>query len=315
MKLPRVYYFSTIVLICSFIRICVCTEPSITKIVIPAAGLGTRFLPFTKSVPKEMLPIMDKPAIHAIVHEGLQAGIKEFCIITNDSKNSIFHYLSHQLAYEAKLKDAGKDHLDSINDIIDSASFTHVSQPQPLGTGHATLLTKDIIGNEYFGLMFPDEIFLTEISVIKQLITIAKKYNATVIGVREVPKEKVSRYGIITIKKMIAPDIFEITDIIEKPSPEQAPSNLATCGRYIFSPKIFDVLQHLKPGYGGEIQLTDGIGELIKKGGPVLAVKIPAPHDIGNPLGWISANITYAMKDPRYTASIKSLFKNLLANN
>lgn len=290
----------------------------ITKAVIPAAGLGTRFLPFTKSVPKEMLPLVDKPAMQYIIEEGLGSGIDTFFTIANENKQAIAHYFSHIHSLEATLCERGKLHfIAEINKIIDSATFSYIPQLELLGLGHAVLQAKEAIGNEYFGVMLPDEIFFMDDPVLGQLIAVAKQYCANVIAVREVPKDKVSRYAAITIKKQLSDNVYEISDIIEKPSPEEAPSYFATCGRYVFSPTIFDSLSIIGPGSGGEIQLTDGIADLLKRGERVIAVNIigEQPHDIGNPLGWLSANIYYALKKSKYSADIKALCEKLLAQS
>ena len=294
-------------------------DPSlhITKVVIPAAGLGTRFLPFTKAVPKEMLPITNQPAFQFIINEALNASINQFITIANENKQAIVDYLSHMPSLERMLRKHGKYHLIAeVNKIIDGSSFAYIPQPELLGLGHAVLMAQDAVGYEYFGVMLPDEIFFGETSVIGQLTALAQKYQANVVAVREVPMEKVSRYAVITIQTELEENVFMIENIIEKPAIEKAPSNLATCGRYVFSPVIFTVLSSIEPGHGGEIQLTDAINHLIKIGEPVIAVNIidDQPYDIGNPLGWLEANITYAMNHPQYSEPIKKLCTKLMSN-
>ncbi len=270
---------------------------NITKAVIPAAGLGTRFLPYTKAIPKEMLPILNKPAIQLIIEEGIASHIKEFNIILNDDKQAIKHHFSVQPALEKTLKAAGKlSLLDSINTIINTAHFNYIPQPIPRGLGHAVLMAQAAIDNEYFGIFLPDEIMSGKTPALAQLITIAQKYNASVIGVQQVPQKKVSSYGIIDIKKQLEDNVFEVAHLIEKPSIDQAPSNYAIIGRYILSPRIFDSLEIITPGAGGEIQLTDGIADMMRNGERVIAHIIDTTrYDIGIPAGWLNANIAIGL--------------------
>lgn len=267
---------------------------NITKAVIPAAGLGTRFLPYTKAIPKEMLPILNKPAIQLIVEEGIASHIKEFNIILNDDKQAIKNHFSAQPILEQTLKATGKESLlNSINTIISNAHFNYIPQPVPLGLGHAVLMAKQAINNEYFGIFLPDEIMTGKIPALAQLITMAQKYNASVIGVQQVPQEKVSSYGIIDIKKELENNVFEVAHLIEKPTIDQAPSNYAIIGRYILSPRIFNSLETIAPGAGGEIQLTDGIADMMRNGERVIAHVIDTTrYDIGIPAGWLNANIS-----------------------
>ncbi len=287
---------------------------NINKVIIPSAGLGTRCLPWTKSIPKEMLPIGNMPAFQFIAKEVLNSGVYNIIVIANDNKQAISHYFSHQANFENILYERGKEHLIvDVNKIIDALQFSYIPQPELLGTGHAILMAQDAIGYEYFCVMFPDEVFFTR-PALGQLIAIAKKYRASVIAVREVPMEHVSRYGVITIQTELEENVFEISDIVEKPTIEKAPSNLATCGRYVFSPTMFTALKLIGPGYGGEIQYTDGVRKLIEMGERVIAVNLVGeqPHDIGNTLGWLGANITYAMQHPVYSSPIRELCAGLL---
>jgi UTP--glucose-1-phosphate uridylyltransferase len=286
----------------------------IKKAVIPAAGLGTRFLPYTKSIPKEMLPILEKPSIQLILEEGLASDITDFIVIANDDKQALKNFLSHQPKLEDELAERDKlNLLDSLNTIIDAAQFEFVPQPKALGLGHAILQTKEAVGNEYFGIFLPDEIMIGDIPALAQLITVAQKYNASVIGVLEVPHEKVSSYGIIAIKEQLEDGIFDIAQLVEKPSVDQAPSNLAIVGRYILSPRIFSSLENTKPGAGNEIQLTDGIADMMRNGERVIAYVIKTSrYDVGNPLGWIQANIDIAFKNPTFGPIVKDYCRKLL---
>ena len=286
----------------------------ITKAVIPAAGLGTRFLPYTKAVPKEMLPILEKPSIQLIVEEGLASGITDFTIIANDDKPELRNHFLHLPKLETSLENRGKSALlDDINAIIDIAQFTFVPQPEPLGLGHAVLQAQDVIGDEYFGIFLPDEIMIGQDPALGQLITIAKKYNASVVGVLEVPREKVSSYGIIAIKQELEDGVFEIEQLVEKPTIDQAPSNYALAGRYILAPTIFASLERTKPGAGNEIQLTDGIADMMHNGERVIAYVMKTNrYDVGNPLGWIQANIEVALQHPKFGSVVKDLCQTLL---
>lgn len=286
----------------------------INKVIIPAAGLGTRFLPYTKAVPKEMLPLLEKPSIQIIVEEGLASAITHFIIIANDDKQALKNHLSHQPKLEAALAKNGKSALlDSINAVIDAAQFTFVPQPEALGLGHAILMAKDAIGDEYFGISLPDEIMMGSIPALEQLITVAQKYNASVIGVLQVPHEKVSSYGIVAIKEELGNGIFDVAALVEKPAVDQAPSNFAIVGRYVLSPRIFASLEKTQPGAGNEIQLTDGIADMMHKGERVIAYVIDTSrYDIGNPLGWIQANIDIAFQHPTFGPVIKDYCKKLL---
>ena len=286
----------------------------ITKAVIPAAGLGTRFLPYTKAIPKEMLPILEKPSIQLIVEEGIASGIIDFTIIANDDKPELknhFHHISH---LENILQKRGKlALLDGINTIIDTANFTFIPQPEPLGLGHAVLQAQEVIGNEYFGIFLPDEIMIGDIPAMAQLAAIATKYNASVIAVQEVPREKVSSYGIVAIKRKLEDEIFEIEQLIEKPTIDQAPSSLAIIGRYILSPRIFASLKNTPPGAGNEIQLTDGITRMMDDGERVIACVLnTSRYDVGIPLGWIQANIEVALKHPQFGQMVKEYCHKLL---
>lgn len=286
----------------------------ITKAVIPAAGLGTRFLPYTKAIPKEMLPILEKPSIQLIIEEGLASGLTDFTIIANDDKPELKNHFTHLPKLETLLERRGKSTLlDTINTIIDTAQFTFVEQPEPLGLGHAVLQAKEVIGNEYFGIFLPDEIMMGEHAALAQLIEVAEKYNASVIGIQEVPREKVSSYGIIAIKQELEDGVFDIDQLVEKPLIDQAPSNYAIVGRYVLSPKIFAALENTQPGAGNEIQLTDGITRMMNNGERVIACVLKSSrYDVGNPLGWIQANIEQALSHPQMGNVIKEQCKKLL---
>lgn len=279
----------------------------ITKAIIPAAGLGTRFLPITKAIPKEMLPLLNKPAIHYIIEEGLQSGINHFSIITSKEKQAIANYFDHNVEIEHFLKERNKlDLVSSIDKIIRQAHFTYVRQPEPLGLGHAVWMGRHAIGKEYFGVFLPDDIMMGKNPGLLQLIKIARQEKASVIAVQEVPTECVSAYGVIAIKKQITPSLFQVSSLVEKPAQKDAPSNLAIIGRYVLSHKIFDALQDISSYAVGELQLTDGITAMMKNNEKVFAYKIQGTrYDIGTPVGWVKAIISMAMQHPDYASSIR----------
>lgn len=285
----------------------------VTKAIIPAGGLGTRFLPATKSLPKEMLPIFDKPAIQYIVEEGVKSGIKNFVVVTGRNKSVIEDHFDVHPELEAFLKSRSKsDLLDGISKIVSNSNFIYVRQKEPLGLGHAVWSAKHVIGNEPVAVFLPDDIIMGKTAAMGQLIQIALQEKCNVVAVQEVPMEDVSRYGIIGVRKQFSPNLFQVKELVEKPRVSDAPSNLAIVGRYVLSPKIFDVLEQQHIGTGGEIQLTDAIQELLLSGEKVFAVKIQGErYDTGTPIGLLKANIDYALRHPRYAEMILSYLKSL----
>lgn len=263
----------------------------IVKAVIPAAGYGTRFLPFTKAVPKEMLPLLNKPAIQYIVEEIMAANLQQCAIITTKQKQAIKDHFSPNPPLEKFLKQHNKlGLLQSVQKIIDSIDFTYINQEEALGLGHAVSLAHHVIGNEYFAVLLPDDIILHSSSAIGQLITIAREKNAAVLAVQEMPAATLSSYGVIAIEEQLSPELFAIQSVVEKPAPNMAPSNFAIIGRYILPPVIFKALQEIKPSNNGELQLTDALAWLLEHGHPIFAYKIQGNrYDVGTPAGWLSA--------------------------
>ena len=285
----------------------------VTKSVILAGGLGTRFLPLTKSIPKEMLPILNKPTMQYIVEESLGAGITNFLMVTSSSKYAIENYFDFDNGLESFLTQKNKKKaIESIDAILERSHFTYLRQPKPLGVGHAVLMAKHCIGKEYFAVILPDDLFFGKKNLLEKMIEISQKEDASVIAVQEVPIEKVSSYGIVKIKKQLSSDIFEISELIEKPAIEDAPSNMAIVGRYILSHKIFNSIESIEPGRGGELQLTDAIMHMIQKKERVLVYKINGDrYDTGNPLGWVKAVIGVSLKDPLYGPQVKEFIKEM----
>ncbi|MFH1461990.1 MAG: UTP--glucose-1-phosphate uridylyltransferase GalU [bacterium] len=309
----KIFLFLFVVLSCKQYNAFFTTTSSIqktsTKIkaIIPAGGFGTRLLPATKAIPKELLPIIDKPAIQYVIEEGINSGIKCFIIITSKNKKNAIenHFKKDPILENVLCKNNKLELIKSTNDIIKKANLVFLPQEQALGLGHAILTAKPVFGEELVAILLPDDIFTGSDPAIVQLIKIAKKENCSVIAVQEVSQEDVSRYGIIDIKQKLNSNLFEIKDLIEKPSKDEAPSNLAIVGRYVLSPKIFDFLENIKVGHGGEIQLTDGIKELLKSGEKILALKVEGQrHDVGTTLGWLKTNIEFALNKPDISSDI-----------
>ncbi|MCC7414998.1 MAG: UTP--glucose-1-phosphate uridylyltransferase [Epsilonproteobacteria bacterium] len=281
----------------------------ISKVIIPAAGLGTRFLPYTKAVPKEMLPLLNKPAIQYIAQEALASDIQQFLMVTSKGQNAIADYFDADPALELFLKERNKTALlNELDKIARTAHFSYIRQPEPLGLGHAICMARHAIASkEYFGVMLPDDIIVGATPALLQLIRIARQERASVIAVQEVPEEYISMYGVVSIKKQFTPNLFQVANLVEKPNKKDAPSNLAIIGRYVLSQKLFKALDEV--GYNqdhGEIQLTDGITQMSKDGEKVLAYKVQGNRfDVGTPIGWIKALISLASQDPYYAPHIR----------
>jgi UTP--glucose-1-phosphate uridylyltransferase len=269
----------------------------IRKAIIPAAGLGTRFLPATKAQPKEMLPIVDKPTIQYIVEEAVASGIEEIIIIIGRGKRSIEDHFDKSYELEDTLYKKSKlDMLAEVQTISNLVNIVYVRQKEPLGLGHAILCAKSVIGDEPFAVLLGDDIVMSEIPCLKQIIDVFEYYNSSVVAVQTVSDNDVSKYGIIKPKgEMIESDLFHIDSLIEKPSIEEAPSRFAIMGRYVLSPKIFDILERIPMGRGGELQLTDAINELNKQQA-VFAYNFKGNrYDIGDKIGFIKATIDFAL--------------------
>jgi len=271
---------------------------SIRKAVIPAAGLGTRFLPATKAQPKEMLPLVDKPAIQYIVEEAKESGIESLLIITGRGKRAIEDHFDHAPELEFFLRQKGQEDLaEEVRKISELLSIHYVRQKEPKGLGHAVLCAREFVGKEYFAVLLGDDVFFSETPALRQLIHLHEEMKGSVIGVVEVGKDEVSRYGIIE-GVSLRPGLFKVRSLIEKPSPEEAPSNLAIVGRYVLSPLVFEILKDTKPGKGGEIQLTDALNVLCQNE-PIYAVILKGKRfDVGEKLGYMIAQVELALNHP-----------------
>jgi len=291
----------------------------ISKVIIPAAGLGTRFLPYTKAIPKEMLPLLNKPAIQYIIQEALASQVEQFLMITSKGKNAIADYFDTDPSLELFLQERNKSGLiQDLNKIIRSANFSYIRQPEPLGLGHAICMARHAIApKEYFGVMLPDDIIIGQVPALLQLMRIARQERASVIAVQEVPEEYISMYGVVSIKKQFTPNLFQVASLVEKPQKKDAPSNLAIIGRYVLSQKLFKALDEV--GFNqdhGEIQLTDGITQMSKNNEKVFAYKVQGSRfDVGTPIGWIKALISLASQDPYYAPHIKEFLTDLNTTN
>ena len=284
---------------------------AIKKAVFPVAGLGTRFLPATKANPKEMLPIVDKPLIQYAVEEAIQSGITELIFVTGRNKRSIEDHFDKNVELEASLIASNKNFLlDAIRSIIPShVKCIYTRQSEPLGLGHAVLQAKTIINDEPFAVLLADDLTDADTPVLKQLILQHQKEQSSVIAIEDIPKEKTVQYGIVDVEDS-KNNLYKINSIVEKPQPIDAPSTLGVIGRYVFNPEIFDCLEKIKPGKGGEIQLTDAIQMLLSQQAIFAYLFEGKRYDCGDKLGFIKANIEFSKKHPEigkeFTAFLKS---------
>ena len=284
----------------------------IRKVVIPVAGWGTRSLPATKNIPKEMLPIYNKPVIQYVVEEAQRAHIKDVIFVTNRDKNVIEDHFDHNLQLEDVLERAGKlDKLEEVRRVAEIVNILSVRQKRQLGLGHAVMCARELVGDEPFAVMVGDDLMFSGVPGIGQLIEVAMAEKMPVIGVMEVPWEKVSRYGIIDGEE-VAPGVYRVRDMVEKPKREEAPSRMAIVGRYVLTPDIFDYLEKVKPGHGGEIQLTDALQAMAKERG-MMAVRMAGMRfDAGDWAEFLSANIYFALQDESLRYELLGLLKNFV---
>lgn len=271
----------------------------IRKVVIPVAGWGTRSLPASKNIPKEMLPIYNKPVVQYVVEEAIRAGVKDVVFITNKDKHAIEDHFDYNLQLEAVLERGGKTEiLAAVRQVAEMVNVISIRQKKQLGLGHAVLCAKDVVRyDDAFGISVGDDLMFGENAGFSQLLAVAKATGKPCIGVMEVPPHRVNRYGIVAGVEE-SDGVWRITDMIEKPRPEEAPSNLAIVGRYILTPDIFQYLETAQPGHGGEIQLTDAMARLAKDRG-MLAVKMKGIRfDAGDWAEYLTANIYFGLQDP-----------------
>jgi UTP--glucose-1-phosphate uridylyltransferase len=284
----------------------------VRKAVIPAAGWGTRFLPITKSVPKEILPLVDKPIIQYAVEECAACGIELIIIITSQGKAAIEDYFDKSVGLEHILEQRSKeDLLAKISHLSNLPSICFVHQKELLGLGHAVLSAKDVVGKEPFLVILPDDLFEQKELVLKKMLNIFEQYHGSVVAVKKVEPDEISRYGVVKPKR-IAKDVYQIMDFIEKPEPSQAPSNLAIMGRYVLMPEVFEELQSTSFGVGGELQITDGLKRLLRRQA-VFGYEIEGDYyDAGTILGWIKATIALGLKHPEIGPELKDYLNHLV---
>ncbi len=286
----------------------------VTKAVFPVAGLGTRFLPATKASPKEMLPIVDKPLIQYAVEEAVAAGITDLIFITGRGKRAIEDHFDKAYELEAELQAHGKNKLlkEVRNLLPDGVQCAYVRQAEALGLGHAVLCARHLVGDEPFAVILADDLIDAQVPVMKQMSQIHAKSGGSVIAVQDVAREDTASYGIVSSEK-ISTGLSRITNMVEKPKPEDAPSTLGVVGRYILSPRIFHFLENLRPGAGREIQLTDAIGRLLREEN-VMAYEFQGQrYDCGSKLGYLQATVNFALKHPELSADFRAFLSTIPA--
>lgn len=284
----------------------------VRKAIIPAAGFGTRFLPATKAQPKEMLPIVDKPTIQYIVEEAVAAGIEDILIITGRSKRAIEDHFDRNLELEHFLESKGKADLQQLVAEIGAVDIHYIRQKEQLGLGHAIYCARSFVGNEPFAVLLGDDIVYNGKPCIGQLMDIYSKVGGSVLGVQPVPREWTSRYGIVSPRSGEG-KLYEVADLVEKPAPQEAPSELAILGRYIIEPEIFGILRETQPGAGGEIQLTDALRELARRK-PMYAYHFEGKrYDVGDKLGYLEATVEFALKREDLSPAFREYLKRIVA--
>ena len=290
-------------------------DKKIRKAIIPAAGLGTRFLPATKAQPKEMLPIVDKPTIQYIIEEAIASGIEEILIITGRSKKCIEDHFDRSVELELELEKSGKQSmLDMVQDISNMVDIHYIRQKEPRGLGHAINCAKVFVGDEPFAILLGDDIVYNDQKpCLKQLIDCYNEYHTSVLGVQTVPHEKVNKYGIVD-GTFVKDRVMKVKGLVEKPNIEEAPSDVAILGRYIVTPKIFEILDRTKPGKGGEIQLTDALLELMNEEEMYAYNFEGRRYDVGDKLGFLEATVEYALRrdglKDKFTDYLKDILKS-----
>lgn len=284
----------------------------ITKAVFPVAGMGTRFLPATKASPKEMLPIVDKPLIQYAVEEAVAAGITELIFVTGRSKRAIEDHFDKAYEMEAELEARGKTKMLELLRGIIPAEITcvYIRQAEALGLGHAILCARQVVGNEPFAILLADDLLDGDPPVLKQMVDLYAHYHSSVIGVQDVPRKETSQYGIVDAKEL-EDGVYKINSMVEKPKPEDAPSTLGVVGRYILTPRIFNHLEKVQAGAGGEIQLTDGIASLLQQEQVLAYAYKGIRYDCGSKIGYLKATIQFALKHPEVNSEFRDYLSSL----
>uniref|UniRef100_A0A7V4DHR2 UTP--glucose-1-phosphate uridylyltransferase n=1 Tax=Candidatus Caldatribacterium californiense TaxID=1454726 RepID=A0A7V4DHR2_9BACT len=284
----------------------------ISKAVLPVAGLGVRLLPATKTQPKEMLPIVDRPAVQYVVEEAVASGIENLLFVTGRGKRAIEDYFDFAVELEQELKNRGKEHLlEEIRGVGNSAHIFYVRQKSPRGLGDAVWQAKAFVGEEPFAVLLPDDIIVSETPCLAQMLRLFSDCPGIYVALIEVPREEVAQWGIVRGRE-IAPRLYAIEDLVEKPEPEEAPSTLAVVGRYILSPSIFDALAQTPPGKGGEIQLTDAIRGLLGKE-PVYGYRFEGEYfGVGSKIGYLKANVALALRREDLAPEFRAFLRDLV---
>ncbi len=281
----------------------------VKKAVFPVAGMGTRFLPATKSSPKEMLPLIDKPLVQYVVEEAVDSGIEQILFVTGRGKRAIEDHFDISIELETHLLEKGKNKtLRAVREIADLVDIFYVRQKMAMGLGHAILCAKDFVGNEPFAVLLGDDIIDSERPCLRQLLDTFDVYNSSVLALEKVPMENISSYGCVQAQP-ISERVFEILDMVEKPKREEAPSDMAIIGRYVLTPRIFGILEQQEPGKGGEIQLTDAILTLSKEEKVYGCLFEGLRHDCGDKLGFLKATVDMALKRPEFQAEFLSYLR------
>jgi UTP--glucose-1-phosphate uridylyltransferase len=286
----------------------------VRKAIITAAGLGTRFLPATKTQPKEMLPIVDKPAIQYIVEEAVQAGIQDIVVVTGRSKRSIEDYFDRSFELELELELREKEELlKMVKDISGMANLYYIHQQKPSGLGHAVLVARQFIGNEPFAVLLGDDVIVSKKPCLAQMLEVFDEYHTSILGVQTVPHEEVNRYGIIQ-GKQIDERVYKVKELVEKPPVDEAPSNVAVLGRYIITPEVFDLLETQGVGVENEIQLTDALRRLLKEQAMYAYDFKGHRYDVGSKIGFLQANVEFALRNPELRDEMKEYLARLHQN-
>lgn len=284
----------------------------VRKAIFPVAGLGTRFLPATKSSPKEMLPLIDKPLVQYVVEEAVSAGITQIIFVTGRTKRTIEDHFDLSPELESHLEEKGKDEtLQEVRDIADMVDIYYVRQKKALGLGHAILCARDFIGNEPFAVLLGDDIIDSDKPCLKQLLEVYEQYHGSVLALEQVPMEQISSYGCVAAQP-VGERVVQVTDMVEKPKREEAPSNLAIIGRYVLTPAIFPILESQEPGRGGEIQLTDAIKRLSLDEKVYGCLFEGLRHDCGDKLGFLKATVDLALKRDEFRGEFASYLRERL---
>jgi UTP--glucose-1-phosphate uridylyltransferase len=310
--MKKIVQKSILVVLCGYI-----SSVSSTKVVVPMAGLGTRLLPLTKAVPKSMVALIDKPALHYVVDEAVRSDITDFFFIVNgEDRPTIEAYFSSNIILETILAQRNKIHLlEQLNNTLARAQFTYIRQPEPLGLGHAVLLAEEFVqSDKFFCVMLPDNIIESNEAHMAQLMTFAEQYRASVITVEEIPQQEIVHYAAVMPKQFLTDRLFEVGDIIEKPKPDQIKCCFAQVGRSVFSTDIFEALKNITPGVGGEIQLSDAVAYMVRNGKRVLACTLHGKrHDVGTTKGLLKTTVSLGLRHPQYKSMLYEIFERTLS--